>query len=116
MPSLLSTHPGLSKIPAWAGGPGSDIINSGIAIGGQKLGAGWFLIPRAGRGLTCCLPKFASAFKHVQWKQVQGLLHEMQPTLVCATASCFLIKMNGALYPYYDVTSPSLRRNFDNPG
>ena len=55
-------HPGLSKIPAPAGGPGCDIINLRITIGGQKLGAGRFLIPDAGRGLTFCLPKFASAF------------------------------------------------------
>ncbi len=66
----LHIHPGLSKIRSRAGGPGSDIINLGITIGGQKLGAGRFLIPRAGRGLTCRLPKFASAFKHVQRKQV----------------------------------------------
>ena len=55
-------HPRLSKIPAQVWGPGSDIINLGITIGGQKLGAGRFLIPGAGRGLTFCLPKFASAF------------------------------------------------------
>ncbi len=63
-------YPGLSKIPARVGGPGNDIINLGITIEGQKLGAGQFLIPCAGRGLTCCLPKFASAFRHVQRKQV----------------------------------------------
>ena len=62
-------HPGLSKNPARAGGPGSDIINLGITIGGQKLGAGQFLIPRAGRGLTFCLPKFASVLTF-QKKQV----------------------------------------------
>ncbi len=55
-------HPGLSKIPARVGGPRSDIINLGITIGGQKLGAGRFLIPGAGQGLTCCLPKFVSDF------------------------------------------------------
>ena len=60
--NLLAYHPGLSNIPARVGGPGSDTINLGITIGGQKLGAGRFLIPGAGRGLTCCLPKFASAF------------------------------------------------------
>ncbi len=43
----LHIHPGLSKIRSRAGGPGSDIINLGITIGGQKLGAGRFLIPRA---------------------------------------------------------------------
>ncbi len=36
-------HPGLSKIPAPIGGPGSDILKLGITIG-QKLGAGRFLI------------------------------------------------------------------------
>ncbi len=57
-------HPGLSKIPRGLGpgGPGSDIIKLGITIEGQKLGAGRLLIPGAGRGLTICLPKFASAF------------------------------------------------------
>ncbi len=58
----LLYYPGLSKIPAPAEGPESDIINLGITIGGQKLGAGWFLIPGAGRGVTCCLPTFATAF------------------------------------------------------
>ncbi len=59
---MLLFHPGLSKIPARVGGPGSDIIILGITIGGQKLGAGRFLIPSAGWGLTRFLPKFASAF------------------------------------------------------
>ena len=63
-------HPGLSKIPAPAGGPGSDIIKLGITIGGQKLSAGRFLICGAGWGLTFCLPKFASTFLHIQRKQV----------------------------------------------
>ncbi len=52
-------HPGLSKIPAPAGGPGSDIINLGITLEGQKLGAGRFLRQDGG---SRCLPKFASAF------------------------------------------------------
>ncbi len=50
-------HPGLSKIPARIWGPGSDIINFGITMpcnGGQKFGAGQFLIPDAGPGLTSC--------------------------------------------------------------
>ncbi len=29
-------HPGLSKIPARVGGPGSGILNLGVKIGGQK--------------------------------------------------------------------------------
>ena len=34
---LFPNHNGLYKIPAPAGGPGSDIIKLGITIGGQKL-------------------------------------------------------------------------------
>ncbi len=30
---MCPLHPGLSNIPAWAGGPGSDIIKLGITIG-----------------------------------------------------------------------------------
>ena len=59
-------------------GSGKRNHKLGITIGGQKLGAG--------RGLILCLPKFTSAFEQVQRKQVYGLLHEMQYTLVCATA------------------------------
>ena len=77
--------------------------NLGITIGGQKLSTGRFLIAGAGRGLTSCLPKFASAFWHIQRKQVYGILHEMHPTLVCVTAWCFS-KRYGAFYPNYGNT------------
>ncbi len=55
--------PGLSKIPARVGGPGSDIINLEITIRGQKLGAGRFLIHCAGRG------------SHVVYQNLQVLLN-----------------------------------------
>ncbi len=59
----------VSKIPAPAGGPGSD-IKLGITIGGQKLGAGRFLIPGAGRGPTFSVPKIACFFFNSECQQV----------------------------------------------